>query len=463
MHNFILFSVILIEGFVSIATEIITIRQLLPVVGGSIEVTSYIIAVYLLALAYGYKRGGQYVGNYTGVLQRNFLIASVLIGVGLSYNFVQFFFVLIPTGALLLYLSIITAPLVYLLGQTLPITMNLFSAECRASEIGSKVLHISTLGSFLGSILTTIVLMNYIGVTWTILTTCILLILAALLVSTNIRHSVLLGTIVLVPFIAITNLYGLHSNVLHSNAYNTYQIIEPFTSRDHSVGKLLVLNNSGSSYLAHDTYTGSEYIEIIKKIIFSDLHLRNNNILVLGAGGFSLSASGDYTNYFTYVDIDPDLYKVSEKYFIDKVNGEFIAQDAREFLLHNKIKFPIIVADTYGHSTHIPAHLLTIEYFNLLANNLTENGAAIINTIINPLLVDKYSKSVDATIRSAFANCMSIPREYANEPKNVIYVCNNSAAKHKSIIVYSDDINRSALDKLAINSGTASNKSATKP
>lgn len=463
MHNSILFSVILIEGFVSIATEIITIRQLLPVVGSSIEVTSYIIGVYLLALAYGYRRGGKYVSNYTAVLQRNFIIASILIGIGLSYNFVQSFFILVPYGSLFLYLTFVTAPLVYLLGQTLPITMNLFTKEYRASEVGSKVLHISTLGSFLGSIVTTVVLMNYVGVNSTIVINCLLLLFASIIVSPHKSLAKQLSYVFLLPFLCVVNLYGLQSYVLHSNAYNTYQIIDPFVNSDSSTGKMLVLNNSGSSYLANTTRTGSEYIETIKKIIFSDLKARNQNILVLGAGGFSMSAAGEYDNNFTYVDIDPDLYNVSQKFFLDKINGDFIAQDARAFLLKNKTKFPIIVADTYGHSTSIPAHLLTMEYFDLLAKSLTPDGVVIINTIINPYLLDKYSKSVDSTIRKSFANCMSIPREYVNQAKNVIYVCNNHYLSNKNSMVYSDDINRSSLDKVAINSGTASNKSATKP
>src|SRR3990167_877700 len=79
--------VVLVEGFVSIAIEILTIRQLLPVAGGSVIVTSLIIGFFLLFLACGYHRGGKLHQNLPKVLRINFFIAAIWLGVGLSYGF----------------------------------------------------------------------------------------------------------------------------------------------------------------------------------------------------------------------------------------------------------------------------------------------------------------------------------------------------------------------------------------
>lgn len=68
--------IILIEGFVSISVEILAIRQLLPVAGGSVIVTSLIIGVFLLFLALGYKQGGKLHINPKKVLQTNFFISE---------------------------------------------------------------------------------------------------------------------------------------------------------------------------------------------------------------------------------------------------------------------------------------------------------------------------------------------------------------------------------------------------
>ena len=84
--------VIFLEGFVSISIEILTIRQVIPVAGTSIIVTSLIIGIFLLFLAIGYWRGGLYRDNFTSILRRNFIIAAGLMGIGISYPFIAYFF-----------------------------------------------------------------------------------------------------------------------------------------------------------------------------------------------------------------------------------------------------------------------------------------------------------------------------------------------------------------------------------
>src|SRR5436190_18774016 len=81
MSRMVLFGIILIEGFVTISAEILTIRQLLPLVGNSVIVTSLIIGVFLLFLAYGYRRGGQYQDRYEEILKSNFTKSAIFLGV----------------------------------------------------------------------------------------------------------------------------------------------------------------------------------------------------------------------------------------------------------------------------------------------------------------------------------------------------------------------------------------------
>ena len=172
---FFLYFLLFIEGFVSIAVEILTIRQLTPFVGSSVIVTSLIIGIFLLFLSFGYWRGGLYQNKFIPVLKKNFIWAALFIGFGLSYLFLDSFFNLanyLPTQnslvILTLYLLVITAPMVYFLGQTIPITMNLAKKEKMVGTIGSKVLFLNTLGSFLGSVLTTLLLIDFLGVAATV-------------------------------------------------------------------------------------------------------------------------------------------------------------------------------------------------------------------------------------------------------------------------------------------------------
>ena len=77
-------------------------------------------------------------------------------------------------------------------------------------------------------------------------------------------------------------------------------------------------NNSYSSFI-NDKKETFPYIEFIKRILFKDLELHDAQILVLGAGGFTLSAEEAHSNYFTYVDIDPKIKSIVEKNFLEKI------------------------------------------------------------------------------------------------------------------------------------------------
>lgn len=63
-----LYLIILLEGFVTISLEILTVRQLTPVMGSSVIVTSLIIGIFLLFLALGYRRGGEHCDHYLSIL-----------------------------------------------------------------------------------------------------------------------------------------------------------------------------------------------------------------------------------------------------------------------------------------------------------------------------------------------------------------------------------------------------------
>lgn len=452
--NKLLYAIIAIEGFVSIATEILCMRQLSVFMGNSVLVSSIIIGVYLLALSYGYKRGSQYTNDLTSVLSRNLIYASGFLGVGLSYWFIYVFFSIVERTlhqgsfvALLAYLSLIIAPLVYFLGQTVPITMNLIHQDQRAGAVGGRVLHLSALGSFFGAISTTVLFMHYLGVTWTVIINCGLLVLAVLLIyaKTNSLKNIAIAALAMLPVVFIVNKQEVLISPIASNEYSNYLVIENHKLDDDRVGSILSVNHSPSSFAENGTLQGFPYIEKIKDIVFNQLQMQNKKILILGAGGFSISAAGDHGNKFVYVDIDPNLKKIATKNFIPKVNGEFIAADARLYLRQNSSKYDVIISDVYSNKNTIPQHLLTKEYFNLVAANLHNKGLAIFNIIMDPFLGDKYSSRVDNTIRTAFNNCSVTTIDYSGKRSNVIYICYTGGARNRND-VYTDNNNSSALD-----------------
>lgn len=439
------FSIIFIEGFASIGIEILTIRQLLPVAGSSLNVTSLIIGIFLLFLALGYQRGGKVEENLELVLRRNFFLAAIWMGIGLSYSFILAFFDLVHklTGhhilyPLIAYLLLIIAPLVYVLGQTLPISMNMFSQNNRVSVIGGNSLGISTLGSFLGATFTTLVLMTFLGVAWTVfIISSLLLFLTILLNKKNIGLIELFAVSCIVFLIYWLNIIYEKNNFALTNTYANYEIIK------ESNKKILLINNTLMSSL--DNHRKSfPYVEYIKVILFHDLNMRNSSILVLGAGGFTLSAEGTFSNKITYVDIDSAIKKLVVPQFIEKIEGEMIVADAREYIHNVKQQFNAIVVDVYN-SLNIPSHLVTQEYIRDIQKKLAPRGTAIFNIIANPSLSDPYSKRIDNTIRSVFNNCMATPLNFSHELTNILYVCTNTL-NQKDHTIYSDNLNSASTD-----------------
>ena len=127
-----IFFIVFVEGFASIAIEMLVLRQLIPFVGNSIMITSMVIGVFLLFLALGYHRGGTIKKHLLRRLQLNLTLAGVLLGLGLSISFVRFFFSFSQMPIifwLVTYLLLILAPLIYCIGQTLPITMRLMPKD----------------------------------------------------------------------------------------------------------------------------------------------------------------------------------------------------------------------------------------------------------------------------------------------------------------------------------------------
>lgn len=49
--------ILFIEGLVSLSYQMLYIRQIGPIVGNSVDVISWIIGIFLIALAIGYKHG----------------------------------------------------------------------------------------------------------------------------------------------------------------------------------------------------------------------------------------------------------------------------------------------------------------------------------------------------------------------------------------------------------------------
>lgn len=450
--------ILLLEGLASSGLQMITIRQTVPFVGSSVLCTSIIISCFLGALALGYYWGGQQSSErYAKSLVTNLVGSIALFGIGLSYSFVSFFFLSVaditqgmvylgnPLFHLFLFSALIMSPLVFFLGQTVPLLLNTADNETSKSEATGNATALSTVGNVLGCLITSLLLMYFLGVGYSIFINCLILtVCLALLVDWNSSRSKYVVSTTLTFLIIAFTLNVKIPNWLFAatTPYSNFYIAE------HPEGKRFVINSSSASFIGEKDRKGWPYIEIMKRGIFSD-DVTGKDILVLGAGGFTLSAENTHGANFTYLDVDSKIKPVAEQYFLEEpIKGEFVAQDARVFLLTSNKLWDVIVVDLYTNAATIPMHTATYEFFTLVSTRLKPTGKAVLNIAANPRLNDTYSQNMDFTVRQALSRCITDITGYHDSLVNIVYFCTKRSSEDLNQVasLYRDDTTKVTVD-----------------
>lgn len=421
-RTFTLFLIIFLEGYAVLSLELLAIRQSINFIGSNTDKIAIIIAAVLIPLAIGYYTGGRYrarkdeEGNLITVrrkLLNNIFIAAILMTLGLSFAFLSIFFTTMialfglrsVTALAFVYAIIFIFTPCYFLAQTVPLVSNYFPRQ-RQSEITGRILFISTIGSFMGSVFCTLVLMKLLGVNLTVpFSLAALLALTLLLAKKPWDYAVLITGACFVLSIII-NLPGMLArfDVIEQNIHNTI-IIKKEKIPDVD-SRILIINNTMSSKISTGEEKKFPYIEYAEEHY---VHPASNkgpvlDILVIGAGGFTLGLE-DAKNRYTYVDIDPSMKRIAEEHFLKRKilpNKAFVPMPARGFLATNDKKFDLIFMDVAFGLFTVPEHLLTREYFLQIKDTLKEEGVFVMNFLGTPNFTNTMAVNVDNTIRSVF-------------------------------------------------------------
>ena len=417
-----LFAVIFIEGFCSLGAEVIALRQIIPHMGSSIVVTAPTIAFFLLALALGYHAGAKIAEDYLEVVARNFLIAALLIGIGLAGVGVDLIFASLrpPEIAYLALVTGVLCPIAWLLGQTVPILSNLLQHQ-RVGEASGQALYYSTLGSFLGSLSLSLLVMQWLGVSAAIALCALLLVVGYALLRGRSWTTAVSGLAVAALVLAANA--WLRPQI--ETAYASY-LVMPVQYEGAINGRALKNNSSFASLIDEaEPPHYARYIRHIRSFLLDDMGFRDRRILVLGAGGFTLSHR-ETSNHYTYVDIDPAVRTIAETHFLrETANGEFIADDARRFVVRTGQRFAAVLLDVYGSHTSIPGHLVTREFWQATRRVLEADGVLIANLILDSALATPYSRNLLATIESIYGRCAVEVLQKRQQLANVVVICRN--------------------------------------
>jgi len=442
MSRLLLFTIVFIEGFCSLGAEVIALRQIIPHLGSSIVVTAPTIGFFLLALALGYHAGAKIDEGYIEVVAKNFLLAALLVGIGLAGIGVDLLFTALrpPELAYLILVAGVLCPIAWLLGQTVPILTNLLLRE-RAGEASGEALYYSTLGSFLGSLSLSLLVMQWLGVSAAVALCALLLVIGyTLLRGPDWRTAVI--SLAVAGLTLVANAW-LRPEI--ETAYASYLVLP--VQYEGAINGRALKNNSSFASLIDDSEPPlyARYIRHIRSLLLDELGFRERRILVLGAGGFTLSHR-EPSNHYTYVDIDPAVRGIAEKHFLgEAARGEFIADDARRFVIRSEQHFAATIVDVYGSHSSIPGHLVTREFWLATRRVLEPEGWLIANLILDSALATPYSRNLLATIESVYGRCAVEVLQKKQVLANVVVTCRNGQPAEPAS-VFIDERNSADFD-----------------
>lgn len=401
---------IFLNGYVSLSLELSVLRQLSFYVGSSAVITSIIMAIFLGFMSLGYFVGESQRINESkirNILGLSFFIIALLSVVAASFPLInQYFFWMydagIKSGALqtFIYSAIFLSTGPFLFG----FNTTLLSRQLRTydSNCTGSIMAWDTIGSVFGSIITTLFLMPFIGVNYTVVLITVLSVVATLMLTRKLWLCiacviVLITSAVINSDACLRRVFG----ILVNNANSTISVASEGDT------KILYMNGLPMSVYQSSTNTVAEYVEYLNQnFIYKMPRDKQYKILVLGAGGFTLGLQ-DTRNEYTFVDIEHTLKDISEKYFLNQKltdNKKFIVADASQFLKNTDTQYDFILLDVYSNSFQVPEGFITAEFMARLRARVAPNGIIAMNMIVSPEFNDKYSLVFDNTYRSVFTH-----------------------------------------------------------
>ena len=439
--------ILLAEGWASLGTEILALRRLAPWAGSSVDVTSILLAVYLAALAAGYRRGGRLarLDDPRPRLALRLAAAAVWASFWLSEPGVLLAFSL-PAAPLLqtfAYSMIGIAPVGWLLAESV-LLAHACAPPREVSERAGGVFALSTVGNVAGALAAIFLLLPTLGLAAAVFSVIAAAAAAALLAS---PRSVSVHALIFAACWPGIDLWIEATQYVARNAYADYRIV----AIDDDA-RVLVINNQSAS--RHDPQgQGWDYAELLERTLCG---AGEHRVLVLGAAGMTIGQGSPCELELTFVDIDPAQERIASEFLgvPEGTAGTFAGKDARAFLRDDRGGWTAIVVDAFTNPRSLPRHLLTAEFYRLARTRLADGGSLYVNHTTYPG-EELFLTRAERTLRSVFSACTvraaqldpSVAwHEEASFDRNLLFRCRKNPLDGDRAI-YSDSVPRADLDR----------------
>jgi len=443
MKKFLYFTVF-VSGMTTLAVEISASRLIGSVFGTSNLVWASIIGLILIYLTFGYYLGGKVADKSPNfkTLYKILAWGSFFIGV-VPYiakpllRFAADAFDGLQIGILagsFITVLVLFSIRVTLLGMISPFAIRMSIDDPKnAGNVSGKIYAVSTLGSFLGTFLPVLFFIPLIGTTNTFLVFSLFLLfisIVGLIRSIGIKStlpyfSLILIILFLSAFIGSSSIKNSSGQIFEKeSAYNYIQVLE----KD---GYYLLRLNEGQG--VHSIYKAGEYDFggpwqqfLVAPFFYEDVvpnNIKHMAIIGLAAGTTARQGIKVFPNVIIDgYEIDPSIVSVGKEFFgLNMTNLVIHIEDGRTGIRRSKIQYELIAVDAYR-PPYIPWHMTTIEFFQIIYDHLTENGALAINVGRAPndrRLIDGLFSTISTIFPSVYV--MDIPGTF----NSMIYATRN--------------------------------------
>lgn len=406
MKRYLLFTVF-ISGMTTLAAELAAGRLIGNVFGTSNLVWASIIGLILIYLTFGYFLGGKWADKNPTPLAMYRILAWAAFTVGLvpyiavpvlrsAADAFEALSVGIMAGSFIVVLILFIVPIT-LLGTISPFAIRLSVDDAeKAGQISGQIYAVSTLGSFIGTFIPTLVTIPTIGTRLTFFSFGMVLLIVALVGLARFANTREMFKLIWMPVVLTIIAVVFSSTALKSNNGQVYETESEYNyiQVQELNGYTLLRLNDGqgihSIYHPDTLYYSGPWEQFMVGPYFyenrspDDIH--SMAIIGLAAGTAARQATAVYGEDLLIdgYELDGEIVEVGRKYFgMELSNLNVYIGDGRLNLDRSPQQYDIIAIDAYR-PPYIPPHMTTIEFFEICASHLTDNGVLTLNVGSTP-------------------------------------------------------------------------------
>lgn len=401
MKRYLLFTVF-ISGMTTLAAELTAGRLIGNVFGTSNLVWASIIGLILIYLTLGYFLGGKWADQTPTALAMYRILAWAAFTVGLvpfvavpvlksAADAFEVLSVGIMAGSFIVVLILFIVPIT-LLGAISPYAIRLSVNDAsKAGQISGQIYAISTLGSFIGTFIPTLVTIPTIGTRLTFVLFGMILLIVSLIGIYKFASQKEMLKLIWMPILLILLSILFSSSALKNNNGQVYEAESAYNyiQVQQQNGYTLLRLNDGqgvhSIYHEETMYFNGPWEQFSVGPYFyenrSPDEIKHMAIIGLAAGTAARQATAIYGDDIQIdgYEIDEQIVEVGKEYFgLNLSNLNIVIGDGRLNLDRSQTQYDIIAIDAYR-PPYIPPHMTSLEFFEICASHLTDTGVLTLN------------------------------------------------------------------------------------